>query len=110
MTLAARCPLGYVICFLVAATRDMLELHAEEALLEPAHLLQVGGHVLVLGFVALVGEVDEELQISLDEDALDAQSIGGLEASDEALVLSDEALVVMLEAELYGVVQLVSCW
>ena len=43
--------------------------------------------MLVLWLVALVGEVDEELRISLDGDVFDAKGIGNLEAGDEALVL-----------------------
>jgi hypothetical protein len=36
-------------------------------LLELADLFKVGGHVVVFRRVALVGEVDEELGVALDE-------------------------------------------
>jgi hypothetical protein len=39
----------------------VLQLQAKETLLELTYLFQVGDHVLVLGLVAFVGEVDEEL-------------------------------------------------
>ena len=85
---------------MIVAARDVLQLHAEETLLELAHLLEVGGHVTVLGLVALVGEVDEELGIALDGYALDPQGDRGPEPGEEALIFSDVVgdLVVMLEA------------
>ena len=57
----------------------MLELHAPEVLLELAYLFKVGHHVGVFRRVALVGEVDEELGIALDEDAPDAEGDGSFE-------------------------------
>ena len=64
------CSLGEVICFLVFSSRDMLELHAPEVLLDLVYLFKVGYHVGVLRRVAFVGEVDEELRITLDEGIL----------------------------------------
>ena len=85
----------------------MLELHAPEVLLELAYLFKVGHHVGVLRSVALVGEVDEELGVAFDEDALDAEGDGSFEPGDEAFVLGYVVgdLVAVLEAELDGVVE-----
>ena len=90
----------------------MLELHALEVLLELAYLFKVGHHVDVFRRVALVGEVDEELGIALDEHALDAEGDGSFEPGDEAFIFSNVFgdFVVVLEAELDGVVELVACW
>ena len=54
----------------------------------------------------------EELGITLDEDAFDAESDGSFEPGDEAFIFSNVVgdLVVVLEAELDGVVELVACW
>ena len=60
---------------------------------------------LVPWFVHLVGEVDEELRVTLDGEALHPQGCGGLEASDQPLVLCDAVgdLLTPLEEELHGV-------
>ena len=55
---------------LIGAARHMLQLEPPELLLHLANLSEVGFHVLILWFVYLVGEVDEELQITLDDEAL----------------------------------------
>ena len=90
----------------------MPQLHAQETLLHFAMFLQVRRHVLVLGRVVFVGEVHDELRISLDDDALNPQGGGGSEPCEEAFVLRYVVgdLVALLEAELYGVEELVSCW
>ena len=64
--------------------------------------------MIVLGLVALVGEVDEELGITLDDYALDPESNCSSEPGEEAFVFSDVVgdLVLRLEAELHGVVEL----
>jgi len=106
LRLSARRALGDVISFLVFPSRDVSYLHAEETLLEPAHLFQVGLHVFVLGHVTLVGEVNEELGVALYGYALDPEGDRGPEASDEPFVLGDVVgdLVLWLETELHGVV------
>ena len=101
-----RTPLGFphgeLVGFLVLSSWDVVESHAKEALLELAHLLQIGGHVLIFGLVLLVGEVDEELQVPHDLEALDAELDGGPQASEESLVLGDVVghLLTVLEAKL----------
>ena len=69
-------------------------------LFELAYLFKVCRHVRVLRRVGPVGEVDEELRVALDEDALDAEGNGGSEPSEEALVFSNVVgdLVAALEA------------
>ena len=51
----------------------MLQLQPPELLLHPADLREVGFHVLVLWFVYFVGEVDKDLRITLDGEALHPQ-------------------------------------
>ena len=53
----SRCSPGELIGLLVFPSRDVLELHALEVLLELAYLFKVGHHVGVFRRVALVGEV-----------------------------------------------------
>ena len=87
----------------------MLQFQAQELLLHLAHLREVRLHVLVLRLVHLVGEVDEELRVALDGEALHPQGHCGLEASYEAFVLCYVVgdLLALLEAELHGIVELV---
>ena len=47
--------------------RDVHEFHAFEVLLGLADLFKVGGHVAVFWRVAFVGEIDQELRVTLDE-------------------------------------------
>ena len=65
--------------------------------------------MLVLWLVYLVGEVDEELRVASDGEALHPQSCRTLQASYEAFVFCDIVgdLLAMLEAELHGVVELI---
>jgi hypothetical protein len=87
----------------------MLQFQAQETLLDPSDLLEVCLHMLVLGRVFLVGEVDKELRIASDGEALHSQCRRGLEASNQAFILCDVVgdLLTILEAQLYGVVELV---
>ena len=64
------CPLRDVVCFLFGAPGHVLQLQAQELLLHLAHLREVCLHVFVLRLVYLVGEVDEELLMALDDKAL----------------------------------------
>ena len=48
----------------------MLQLQPPELFLHLVNLSEVGFHVLVLWLVYLVGEVDEEPRIALDDEAL----------------------------------------
>lgn len=74
-----------------------------------AYLREVCLHVLVPRLIYLVGEVDDELQVAPDGEALHPQGDRSLKASDEAFVLRDVVgdLLALLEAELHGVVELV---
>ena len=66
----------------------------------------------ILGLVDLVGEVDQELRVALDDEALDAEADRSPDSGEEALVLSNIVgdLGALVEAELHSVVQLVSGW
>ena len=65
--------------------------------------------MLVLWLIYLVGEVDEELSVALDGEALHPQGHRSLEASYEAFVLCYVVgdLLALLEVEMHGVVKLV---
>ena len=65
--------------------------------------------MLVHRLVQFVGEVDEELRVAPDGEALHPQGRCGLEASDEAFVFRDVVgdLLALLESEMHGVVELV---
>lgn len=65
--------------------------------------------MLVLRLVYLVGEVDEELRIALDDEALYPQCDYGFQASYQAFILCYVAgdLFSVLATELYGIVELV---
>ena len=78
-------------------------------LLHFVYLREVCLHVLILWLVHLVGEVDEELRVSLDGEAFHPQGHRNLEAGDETLVLCDVVgdLLAPLESELHGVVKFV---
>ena len=91
---------------------DMHELHPLEVLLEFADLFQIGSYVIVLGRVAFVGEVDEELGVSFDEQMLDAERDCGPEAGKEAFVFGNVVgdLILVIKAQLHGVVELVAYW
>ena len=64
--------------------------------------------MLVLWRVLLVGEVDEELGISLDGEVLPAERRHGPETGEQALEFRDVVggLLALLETELYHVVEL----
>ena len=67
----------------------------------------------VLGLVRFVGEVDDELGIALDDDALYPEGDCSSEPGEEALVFGDvvgDLVRLALEAQLHGVVELVSSW
>ena len=81
--------LGDLVSLLVHLPWDMHEFHPFEVLLELADLFEIGSYVGVLWRVALVGEVDEELGVSLDEQVLDAECDCGPVAGEEALIFSD---------------------
>ena len=87
----------------------MLQLQPPELLLHPADFREVGFHVLVLRLVYFVGEVDKELRITLDGEALHSQGDCGFQACYQAFVfyyvIGD--LFSMLETELHSVVELV---
>ena len=87
----------------------MLQLQARELLLHLAHLCEVCLHVLVLWLIYFVGEVIEELEVTLDGETPHPQGHRSPEASYEALVLCYVIgdLLALLEAELHGVVELV---
>ena len=65
------------------------------------YLCEVRLHVLVLWLIYFVGEVDEELRVALDGEALHPEGHRVLEASDEAFVLCDVVgdLLALLEAD-----------
>ena len=65
--------------------------------------------MLVLGCVLLVGEVNKELRITLDGEALRPQRRRGPETGEQALEFCDVVgdLLALLEAELYRVAELV---
>ena len=63
--------------------------YPEETLLELVHLGKVCFHMWIPGLVCFVGEVDDELRIPFDDDVLDSERNGGLEAADEPLILRD---------------------
>ena len=67
LRLSSRISLGDFISFAVLFPWDVHEFHAFKVLLELADLLKIGGHMAVFWRVALVGEVDQELRITLDE-------------------------------------------
>ena len=77
---------------------DMHEFHPLEVLLELADLFEIGSNVGVLWRVALVGEVDEELGVSLDEQVLDAERDCGPENGEEAFSNLVGDLVLVVEA------------
>jgi hypothetical protein len=79
--LTPRGSLGDVVGLLVLAARDVLHSHVKESLLELTHLFKVGDHVGVLRLVSFVGEVDDNLGVALDGDALDAKGDRGPEPS-----------------------------
>ena len=89
-----------------------MQFQAEEALLQLADLLEVQCHVRILGLVGFVREVDHKLRVALDDEALDAESDGGPDACQEALLLGDVVgdLGPATEAELHRVVDLVARW
>ena len=64
------CSPGDVVSFLVGALGHMLQLKARELFFHLAHLREVGLHMLVLRLVHPVGEVDEELRVAFDDEAL----------------------------------------
>ena len=74
-----------------------------------AYLYEVFLHVLVPRLVYLVGEVDEELRVTPDGEALHPQSCRSFQASYEALVFFDVVgdLLALLKLELHDVVELV---
>ena len=88
----------------------MFQPHAEEMLLEFMHLGEVCVHVRIFGLVCLVGEVDDELGVSFDDNVLDAESDGSLEAADESFILGDVVgdLAVGAKGELHCVEKLVA--
>ena len=83
----------------------MLQLHPPKLLLHPAHLCKIRLHVLVLWLVHFVGEVDEELRITLDGEALHPQGDSSFQACYQAFVFCYVVgnLFSMLETELHGV-------
>ena len=94
---------------MVGAMGHMLQLQAQELLLHFAYLREICFHVLVHWLVHLVGEVDEELRVSLDGEALHPQGHRRFEAGDETIILCDVVgdLFAPLEAELHYIVKLV---
>ena len=82
LRLVTQRPLGDVIGLLVRAARDMLQFQTLESFFNLTYLFQVCLHVLVLRRILLVGEVGEELGVSLDGEALNPQGGCGLEAGD----------------------------
>ena len=87
----------------------MLQLQPPELLLHLAYFCEVCFHVLVLRLVHLVGEVDEELLITLDVEVLHPQCCCSFQARYEALVFCYVVgdLLALLETELYDIVELV---
>ena len=87
----------------------MLQLQPPKLLLHPADLRDVGFHVLVPWFVYFVGEVDKELRITPDGEALHPQGDCGLQACYQAFVFCYVVgdLLSVLEAELHGVIEFV---
>lgn len=81
---ALGCSLGDVVGFLVHTPGHALQLQAQELFLHLAYVRQVCFHVFILRLVHFVGEVDEELGVALDGEALHTQSGCGLEAGDQA--------------------------
>jgi hypothetical protein len=78
----------------------VLKFQAQEPFLDSSYLLEVCLHVLVLGCVRLVREVDEELGVALDGEAPHPQHRRSLEASNQALIFYDVVgdLFTILEA------------
>ena len=66
----------------------------------------------VFGLIDLVGEVDQELRVALDDEALDAEADRGPSSGEEALVFGNVVgdLGAFVEAELDSVVELVPSW
>src|SRR3954466_4738791 len=87
----------------------MLQLQPPELLLHPANFRKVGFHVLIFRLVYLVGEIDKELRIALDGEALHPQGSCGLQARYQTFILRYVVgdLFTLLEIELYSVVKLV---
>ena len=87
----------------------MLQLQAQELLLHLAYLREVCLHVFVLWIVYLIGEVDEELRVAPDGETLHPQCRRSFQASYEAFLLCNvvEDLLVLLEIELHGAIELV---
>ena len=87
----------------------MLQLQPPELLLHPADLRKVGFHVLIPWLVYFVGEVEEELRITLDGEALHPQGDCGFQACYQAFIFCYVVgdLFSVLEAELYGIVEFV---
>ena len=108
MRLTSGCPLGNVVRLLVRVMWHVLQFQAQELFLNFAYLLKVCLHVLVLWLVYFVGEVDEELGVTLDGEAPHSQSFPSLEFGDQAFVLRNVVgdLLALLEVELQGVVEL----
>ena len=63
--------------------------------------------MLVPWFVHLVGEVDEELRVTLEGETPHPQGCAGLEAGDQSLIFRDVVgdLLTPLEVELHNVVR-----
>ena len=89
----------------------MLLSYPEEALLELVHLDKICFHMWIPGLVRFVGEVDDELRIPFDDDVLDSERNGGLEAADEPVILRDVVgdLAAGAKTELNCVAELVTC-
>ena len=87
----------------------MLQLQPPKLLFHSADLRKICLHVLVLWLVYLVGEVDEELRVAPNGEALHPQSCRSLQASYEAFVFCNVVgdLLALLKAELHGVVEFV---
>ena len=66
-----------------------MQFQSQEPFLHLAYLFQVCLHVLVLGCVFFVGEVDEELGIALDGEAFHPQHRPGPKAGEQAFILCD---------------------
>ena len=80
-----------------------MQLKPVKTLHELVDLLELEGHMSILGLVDLVGEVDQELRIALDDKAFDAKADRSPNSGKEALVLGDVVgdLVALAEAELH---------
>ena len=105
------CPL-FSLSFAIVATTyasRLLQLQAQELFLHLAYVRQVCFHVFILRLVHFVGEVDEEVGVALDGEALYSQCGRSLKPGEQAFEFCDVVgdLLASLKAELHYIIKLV---